>query len=226
MTSPYLAFAIPPAAAILVGLVLALVGFRKLGPKPGAREASDRWHARYGKLLRLGAALLVLSALVYVLVAPVPSTWTRYTTTDGACSIEFPEAPKHETQTHDDVTTDTLEVVFADANTRFALSFSDLSTKDAALPPEELFALLRFSYSSKTPLGVLTRLVKEQVMEERGFTGREYQFAVGDQFVTRIKVFVSGRRVYRAIAVNPPGESADRDAQRFIDSFRFEISRP
>ena len=40
------------------------------------------------------------------------------------------------------------------------------------------------------------------------------------------EVFVSGRRVYRAIAVNPPGDRADRDAQRFIDSFRFETSKP
>jgi hypothetical protein len=227
MTWQYVAFAAPPAVAVLVGLVLALVGFRKLGPKPGARETSDRWHAKYGKFLRLAAALLVIGALVYVLVVPVPANWTRHTTADGACSVEFPEVPRHETQTQDDITTDTLEVSFKDRNAHLSLSFSDLSTSDAARPPEDLFALLRGKYTStKTPPGVLTRIVKDVALEDRGFQGREYQFAVGDQLVTRIKVFVSGRRVYRAIAVNPPGDSADRDAQRFIDSFRFEISKP
>jgi hypothetical protein len=213
--------------AVLFGLALALVGFRKLGPKPGTRETSDRWHARYGKYLRLTAALLVIGALAYVLVVPLPATWTRHTTADGACSVEFPETPQHETVTRDDVTTNTLETEFKDRNAHFSLSFSDLTIADGALPADKLFELLRYKYSStKTPPGVLTRLAKEQVLEDRGFQGREFHFAVGDQLMTRIKVFVSGRRVYRAIAVNPPGDSADRDAQRFIDSFRFEISKP
>jgi hypothetical protein len=227
MTSQYLAFAAPPAVAVLVGVVLALVAFRKLGPKPGARETSDRWHARCGKLLRIAAALLVLGALAFVLVVPAPSNWTRHATADGACSVEFPEAPRHETQTHDDLTTDTLEVELKDRNAHLSLSFSDLPAKDAELPSEKLFELLRGVYmSTKTPVGVPARLVKERALNERGFEGREYQFTVGDQLVTRIKVFVSGRRVYRAIAVNPPGDRADRDAQRFVDSFRFEISKP
>lgn len=180
------------------------------------------------KWLRLAAALLVIGALVFALVLPMSATWTRHTTADGACSVEFPETPRHETRTQDGDTVNALEVVLKDSNAHFALSYSDLSTTDGALPADELFSLLRFKFSSstKTPPGVLTRVVKEQVLEERGFQGREFQFAVGDQFVTRIKVFVSGRRVYRAIAVNSPGESADRDAQRFIDSFRFEISKP
>lgn len=227
MSSQYVAFAAVPALLVLVGLVLALVGFRKLGPRPGSREPYDRWHARRGKYVRLAAGLCVIGALVYVLLVPLPATWTRHATADGACSAEFPEPPRHEVQTRDDITTDTLEVEFKDRNAHFSLSYSDLSAKDGALPPDELFALLRGVYATtKTPVGSPARLLKEQVLDERGFPGREYQFGVGDQLVTRIKVFVSGRRVYRAIAVNPPGASADRDAQRFIESFRFEITKP
>ena len=227
MTSQFVAFAAPPAVAVLVGVVFALVGFRKIGPKPGTRETSDRWHARYDKLLRLAAAILVIGALVFVLVVPVPANWTRHTTADGACSIEFPEVPRHEvTHTPDGITTDTLEVAFKGVDARFSLSFSDLSEKDAARPLDELFGDFRLLYAKPRPDSVPARLVKELALEDRGFQGREYQFAVGDQLVTRIKVFVNGRRVYRAIAVNPPGDRADRDAQRFIDSFRFEISKP
>src|SRR3954468_8910463 len=104
MNSQYVAFAAPVVVVVLVGLVLALVGFRKLGPKPGTRETSDRWHARYGKLLRIAAALMGIGALVFVLGVPMPATWTRHTTADGACSVEFPETPRHETITRDEVT--------------------------------------------------------------------------------------------------------------------------
>jgi hypothetical protein len=123
MSSQYVTFAIVPAVAVLVGLVLALVGFRKLGPRPGSRETSDRWHARYGRYLRLVAGLCVIGALVYFIVVPLPATWTRHTTADGACSAEFPEVPRHEVQTRDDITTDTLETEFKDRNSYLALSF-------------------------------------------------------------------------------------------------------
>ena len=71
--------------------------------------------------------------------------------------------------------------------------------------------------------GKPARLMKEAVLSERNVPGREYQFAVGEQLVAE-KAFISGSRVYRAIAVNPaPAPSA---TQRFIDSFRFEVPKP
>ncbi len=222
MTAQHVGFFVPHAIGLVAAAVVTLIGFRKIGPKLGKHAGADRWHARFGPYFRIGGPLLVVAVLALAIVAPA-SDWTRHTTTDGACSAEFPRPPRHETQTHADVPTDTLELEFEGENARFSLSFSDLSAKDAALPSDELFALLRGVYATtRTPVGAPARLMKEQVLEDRGFPGREYQFAVEDQLVTRIKVFVSGRRVYRAIAVNPPGADADRAAQRFIDSFRFE----
>lgn len=122
---------------------------------------------------------------------------------------------------------DRLEVVIPERQTRYSLIFSDLSPKDAARPVDDVFRDLSEIYATtKTPGRAPARLLKELAITDRGFPGREYQFAVGDRFVTRIKVFVNGARVYRAIAVNPPDAALDRDAQRFIDSFRFEVTKP
>jgi hypothetical protein len=196
---------------------------------------------KYGKWLKLLGPIIVLGGIAAVLLAmrtsrtPAPSavesgaseTWNRYTTADGACGIEFPQPPTHKQQTQDGDTVDSLDVAVKDHNVHYALTFSDISATDAALPTDKLFDLLRAIYATtRTPGGVPARLMKEQVIADRGFPGREYQFVVGDHFVSRIKVFVNGRRVYRAIAVNPPDERLDRDAQRFIDSFHFEITKP
>jgi hypothetical protein len=226
MSWQFVGFVTPAAALALVGLLLALAGFRKLGPKAGAREAFDRWHAKHGKFLKLTGPLFLVGALVYFLITPFPVTWTRHTSADGACSIEFPDLPRHDTNTQDGDTTETLEVSLKDRNAHYSLSYSDLSAKDGARPVGDLFANLRDIYATtRTPASAPAQLVKEATISDHGFVGREYQFAVGDQFVSRIKVFISGRRVYRAIAVNPPDARLDRDAQRFIDSFRFEISK-
>lgn len=89
-----------------------------------------------------------------------------------------------------------LEVVIPERQTRYSLIFSDLSPKDAARPVDDVFRDLGAIYA-KTPGGAPARLLKELAITDRGFPGREYQFAVGDRFVTRIKVFVNGARLPR-----------------------------
>lgn len=200
--------------AVVLGAVIALVGFR-----------------RPSKALKAGGALLVLAGFVacalFAPTNPPPEPWQRHATIDGTCSIEFPEQPQRDTRTDKDgITVSALDVAIPGRNIHYSLSFSDMSEKDASRPDAEVFADLRDIYATTRTGGPEPRLMKEQVLQDRGFEGREYHFAVGDLRASRIKVFVNGRRVYRAIAVNPPGEEADRAAQRFLDSFRFEVSKP
>lgn len=79
---------------------------------------------------------------------------------------------------------------------------------------------------ARATAGAPVKMIRDRTITEGGHEGREYQFTVGDKLVSRIKVFRAGRRVYRAIAVNPPDPTLDRDAQRFIDSFRFDKPKP
>lgn len=202
--------------AVVVGAIVALIGFRQ--------------RSKRGPLLKaVGAVVAVAGIVVCLLFAPTdppPERWQRHATADGACSAEFPESPQRDTRTEDGGTTSTLEVAVPGRNAHFKLSFSDLSEKDAARPVDEVFADLRRLYIRPRPDTPRSDLLKEQVLEDRGFTGREYHLTTGNALASRIKVFVSGRWVYRAIAVNPPGAEADRDAERFISSFRFEVSKP
>ena len=209
MSPQLIGFVAPPAVAVVVGLVFAFFGFRG--------------RTRYKTLFKIGGPLFLLGALVWFLVTPPPDGWSRHATADGACSIEFPQAPKHEVTPGGEG--DRLAVALIDRNVDYSLTFSE-APEWAHIPLDNQFDVLRAEYSKKTETRPASRLVKELAITERGFPGREYQFAVGDQLVTRIKVFINGPRIYRAIAVNPPDAKLDRDAQRFIDSFRFEINKP
>ncbi|MBY0457787.1 MAG: hypothetical protein K2V38_10650, partial [Gemmataceae bacterium] len=163
-------------------------------------------------------------ALAWLVVGPRPYGWVRQSTTDGACSIEFSGPPRHKLDP--DGEADGHEVVLTARNAHFSLVFSDLGPEAAALPTDEQFDLLRALFASKkTSAGAAPKLVKEEVLADGGWNGREFVFAVGDQFVTRIKVFVRGPRVYRAIAVVPPDPALEADAKRFIGSFRVEAPR-
>lgn len=232
--SPYVSFALPPVLALVFGAVAVWVGFRKPRPAtstapdapPVAPSALDRLTANRGGLFRVLGPLLLVGALVWFVTVPAPDGWVRRPTSDGVCSIEFPQAPERELNP-DGEEADRLEVALPDRNAHFSLTFSEVSAETAALPPEKQFDLLRELFGSKkTPGGVAPKLVAERAFAEGGFPGREYQFAVGQQLVTRIKVLIRGERIYRAIAVNPPGGKPDRDAQRFIDSFRVEKAHP
>lgn len=203
----FVEYAGPPSLALGAAAVCAAIGFRKVT-------------GRRAKHFRIAAALLVLAVPVWLLVVPAPDGWTRHLSADGACSAEFPQQPQHEANPDGD---DRLEVARPDRNAHYSLTFSDMPPETAALPPDEQFDKIRSSFASKNaPDGTAPKLVKELAVADRGVPGREYQFAVGDRLATRIKVFVAGRRIYRAIAVNPPDPALDRDAQRFIDSVRFE----
>ncbi|MBM3981313.1 MAG: hypothetical protein FJ304_13705 [Planctomycetes bacterium] len=169
----------------------------------------------------LGPLTLLAAVAAFYLVnrATRPPDWARHATSDGACSAEFPLAPARDTE--DDA--DRMEVVRADRDARYSLTFSDLSEKDAAEPPDVVFALLRAKFVlARATAGAPVKLIRDRTITEGGHEGREYQFTVGDKLVSRIKVFRAGRRVYRAIAVNPPDATLDADAQRFLDSLRFE----
>src|SRR4051812_28101324 len=82
MSSQLVGFVAPPAVAVIGGLVFAFLGFSKRG--------------RYAKAFKIAGPLLLLAALGWLLVTPPPDGWVRRTTADGVCSVEFPQAPRHE----------------------------------------------------------------------------------------------------------------------------------
>ncbi|HEY1188377.1 MAG TPA: hypothetical protein VGE74_12065 [Gemmata sp.] len=229
MSPQYINFVLPPAVAVAVaaGAVAVWVGFRtpRKSPEGVPVGLRDRLTVQRGGLFRVAGSLLLVGALVWFVTVPAPDGWVRRATADGVCSIEFPREPVREVNP-DGEGADRLVVALPDRNANFSLTFSEVSAETAALPSEKQFELLRELFGSKkTPGGDEPKLVTERAFTEGGLPGREYLFAIGHQLVTRIKVLIRENRIYRPIAVNAPGGQPDRDAQRFIDSFRIEAPR-
>ena len=64
MTAEQIGSTVDAAIPLVTGVVVALLGWRVLGKKPGASPALDQWHAKWGKAFRLlGPALGVFGAL-------------------------------------------------------------------------------------------------------------------------------------------------------------------
>lgn len=53
---------------IFIGVWVLLLGYRKIGSKPGANPKWDTWHARFGKLMKVGGFILLLTALFRLVV--------------------------------------------------------------------------------------------------------------------------------------------------------------
>jgi len=59
------------AIPIAAGVYGTLLGFRVVGRKLGESEKYDRWHARFGKMFKVGGPALILLSVVR-LVATLP----------------------------------------------------------------------------------------------------------------------------------------------------------
>lgn len=57
------------AIPLLGGVYGSLIGFRKLGKRPGEDEKLDAWHAKHGKVLRWLGPLVALFGVVLAVQA-------------------------------------------------------------------------------------------------------------------------------------------------------------
>jgi hypothetical protein len=68
-------------------------------------------------------------------------------------------------------------------------------------------------------------LTHDERISENGVSGRELEFAAGEKYTVRTKVFILDNRLYRIIAVTPRSQKEDEATQRFLSSFRFEKNK-
>ena len=70
MTAKLIAVLIDKGISIVAASVALLVGYRKLGKKPGESEVFDKWHVKWGKTLRI-CGWVMLVCFVPLLIADV-----------------------------------------------------------------------------------------------------------------------------------------------------------
>ena len=69
MTTHLLAAIIDHSFSILFGLLVSLLGFRVLGPKPGANQKYDVFYGQWGKHLKWLGPLMVVFGVIQITIA-------------------------------------------------------------------------------------------------------------------------------------------------------------
>lgn len=223
------------AVPFFAGIYATLLGFRVVGKRPGANLKYDEWHHRFGRHARLvGPCLVSYGLFLWITgIARVSSSsdlprvvdWRRYTTSDGVCSAEFPEQPNQDTQSALGVVSNRLTLSLRAQEMYYSLSFSDLPAGAPPATDEERLDSLRDAMPAfGAQMGLEYEFVREDKITESGVAGRDLEFAGGEKYTIRTKVFILGNRIYRVNAVTPQGKKDDEETERFLSSFRFEKS--
>ncbi len=160
-----------------------------------------------------------LDPLPVMQVASAPLEWQLFSSTEGRFQVQMPGIPLDETQTIDFLS---LYVASLEASRdRFLVAYADY--------PREVV-----DRQDPTPIlqgvqqGFVSR-IQGEVLAERsvnlsGYPGREirYQTASGGEGVARF--YLVEERLYQVVisTANEPTNRFDRDADRFLNSFRLQ----
>jgi hypothetical protein len=219
----------------IFGGYIALLGFRVVGKKPGTRPRLDEWMSRFGKFFKIGGPLLMAFGVFQAVFGIVrvsnqceellAANRSRYTTSDGACSAEFPAPPEQKTKPVNVVETRQIKLYLDEPDIDFRLSFSDIAADALPVTDEERLDAIRDGLAAVSGPKEKNQLVREQKISENGIPGRELEFAVGQALTLRTKVFILNKRIYRIMAVTPRNQKYEEATKRFLGSFRFEPAK-
>ncbi|HVS39168.1 MAG TPA: hypothetical protein VMS17_26660 [Gemmataceae bacterium] len=228
MPPNYVVALLKGAIPLLCGLYATLQAYRLVGKKPGQDPGWDRWHKRFGALLKVAGPLVMASGVVMFFVflrtpATPPADWRRYTLADGTCSAEFPAAPHAEGEPPPGQPASGLEVNRDGGALYYFVRDTQLS---AAVPEgheEQALDQARDNMragarQSGRPLDV----VRERALTLDGAHGRELECAGGSGFTVTTRLFVRGGTIYQIAATTPSARKDEEEPRRFLESFRFE----
>lgn len=215
----------------LGGIYATLLGFRIIGPKPGAKPKHDEWHRRWGGFVRLGGPLIVVFG-VFLWVkgiayhsspTPTPATaWTRHKTSDGTASVEFPAQPATVTKEAGGVVNHNVTLSQKERDRHFILSWSEVTPMEG-VPDEQLLDGLRDSLPAMTAYqGTPLTFVSQEKFTELDVPGRILVFDGKGKYTLRMKCVILNGRFYRATATTPHTPEDEADGVRFVSTFRIE----
>jgi hypothetical protein len=225
---------------LLAGACMLLVSYRVLGKKIGA--GVEEWHSRHDRFLRvcgvimIGLGVSIVSVLLCIVLAmnhlagaqrayegPYPVSWQRHTTSDGLCSAEFPQPPTAATTAPQGIVTTSLSLYLPKPDISFKLTFSEIGENASAATDEERLDTIRDSLPAfMSQKGAKCVLMREERISDHGVPGRELEYSISGTHVFQSKIFILGRRIYRAIIVTPRARKDEENTRHFLDSLRFE----
>src|SRR5439155_22959442 len=113
------------------------------------------WTGRDGRFFRVGGPAVILAGIAVIAATllrgssnsgiPNPGAWDRFSTGDGVCSAEFPQAPQLEQKMVSDAKMDTLKVYLKGPDAYYALNFSDVPPGILEATIEQRLSQIRYN---------------------------------------------------------------------------------
>jgi len=150
------------------------------------------------------------------------TTWSEFSSAEGAFSVLMPGAPTEETQTQDTEmgAIDVHSFTFEQGGVAYLVGYNifPAAVIEAASPA----ALLNGARDGQAK-AVNGTLVNEQEITLGAYPGRDVEILVENSDGTsslRSRTFLVEDRLYQVMVVGPKGQSSSPDTIKFLDSFK------
>ena len=173
------------------------------------------------KRSRLVRALPLILVVAALLAGCGGTTWTEFSSADGAFSVLMPGTPTEETQT-EDTDLGPIDVhlfTFEKGEVAYLVGYNvfPAAVVEAATP-----AVLLDSARDGQVETVKGTLVSETEITLGTYPGRDLEIQVEGSDGTsslRSRLFMVGDRLYQLVVGGPKGQSTSADTIKFLDSF-------
>lgn len=191
-------------------------------------------------LIGLAISVFALLGIPWLLQGPAPATrppvppilpgpaaqlgtqWSRQATTDGLCSAEFPGSATRATLEIAGRSLDRLTLQRQVGKGHYALTALALPDDAKPTADEVLNEWRDNRLAMPIPGGGRFELIDESKVELDGLAGRQVSVQAGPNKVSLNRVFVVGRRIYRANVIIDTERKGDENAWRFLRSVQFQ----
>jgi len=173
------------------------------------------------KQSRVGVLPLLLVVGV-VLAGCGGTTWSEFSSAEGAFSVLMPGTPTEETQTEETEMggIDVHSFTFEEGGVAYLVGYNVFPA--AVIEAADPDALLDGACDGQVKAVNGTR-VNEEEITLGAYPGRELEILIEDSegpASLRSRNFLVGDRLYQVMVVGPEGQSASPDTTKFLDSFK------
>jgi hypothetical protein len=163
--------------------------------------------------------LLVAGAL---LAGCGETTWSEYSSAEGAFSVLMPGTPTEQTQAQDTEmgTIDVHSFTFEEGDVAYLVGYNVFPA--AVIGAASSDSMLDGARDGQVN-AVKGTLVNEQKITLGAYPGRELEIQIEDSDGTlslRSRTFLVRDRLYQVMVVGPKGQSTSPDTTKFLDSFK------
>jgi hypothetical protein len=174
------------------------------------------------KRSRVVGVLPLLLVMGILLAGCGETTWSEFSSAEGAFSVLMPGTPTEQTQTQDTElgTIDVHSFTFEQNGVAYLVGYNifPAAVTEAATPDSMLDGARGGQVEA-----VKGTLMNEEEITLGAYLGRDLEIQIENSDGTsslRSRIFLVGDRLYQVMVVGPKGQSTSPDTTKFLDSFK------